>query len=121
MGAAEFGRGVALSALGKTGPSIVAFAAAGRARPRPTRRRRASRPTRCSRRDRTAERRTAARSAPSRSTRATRTGSCRYGIASWRPATAPAGVKALRRGLVLLEEPDRADQLIAQHLDPTDP
>ncbi|CAN0515290.1 unnamed protein product, partial [Phaeothamnion confervicola] len=33
----------------------------------------------------------------------------------------PGGVKALRRGLVLLEEPDRANDLIAKNLDPTDP
>ena len=31
------------------------------------------------------------------------------------------GVKALRRGLILLEEPERADQLIAQHLVRADP
>ena len=31
------------------------------------------------------------------------------------------GVKALRRGLVLLEDAARATNLIAEHLDPTDP
>jgi hypothetical protein len=30
-------------------------------------------------------------------------------------------VRMLRRGLILLEEPERAGRLIAQHLDPTDP
>ena len=44
-----------------------------------------------------------------------------FGIALIATGDKPAGVKALRRGLVLLEEPDRADQLIAEHLDPTDP
>jgi hypothetical protein len=44
-----------------------------------------------------------------------------FGIALLAGGEKAAGVRALRRGLILLEEPERADQLIAQHLDPTDP
>jgi Flp pilus assembly protein TadD len=44
-----------------------------------------------------------------------------FGIALLASGEKAAGVRALRRGLILLEEPDRAADLIAQHLDPTDP
>jgi hypothetical protein len=43
------------------------------------------------------------------------------GIALITGGDKPNGVKALRRGLVLLEEPDRADRLIRTHLNRADP
>ena len=121
MAAAEFGRGLALSGLDKTGPSIVAFTAAA-ARLDPTDPAAPGfRPTRCSSVDRTAEAVAAAqRGRHARPALRGRVPAVRHRPAG-AAATRPAGVKALRRGLVLLEEPERADQLIAQHLDPTDP
>ena len=44
-----------------------------------------------------------------------------YGISLLASGDKAGGVKMLRRGLVLLEDPDRAASLIAEHLDPTDP
>ena len=44
-----------------------------------------------------------------------------YGISLLASGDRANGVVALRRGLLLLEEPDRANRLIVQHLDPTDP
>jgi hypothetical protein len=43
------------------------------------------------------------------------------GIALLGSSERSGGVKALRRGLILLEEPERADRLIAQHLVRADP
>ena len=116
---AEFGRGLALSELDKSGPSAVAFAAAGRLDP--------TDPAAPGfqaysllQLDRTADALAAARRAVALDPRYAE-GFLPFGIALIASGEKPAGVKALRRGLVLLEEPDRADRLIAQHLDPTDP
>ena len=119
LAAAEFGRGLALSELDKSGPSAVAFAAAGRLDP--------TDPAAPGfqaysllQLDRTADALAAAQRAVTLDPRYA-DGFLPFGIALIASGQKPAGVKALRRGLVLLEEPDRADRLIAQHLDPTDP
>ncbi len=44
-----------------------------------------------------------------------------YGISLLASGDRANGVVALRRGLLLLEEPERADRLISEHLNPTDP
>ena len=44
-----------------------------------------------------------------------------YGISLLATGDKAGGVKMLRRGLVLLEDADRASSLISEHLDPTDP
>lgn len=119
MAAAEFGRGVALSELDKTGPSAVAFGAAGRLD--------TGDPAAAGFRayallglDRTNE-------AVAEAQRAVRLDP-RYadaflplGIGLLTAGDERGGVRMLRRGLILLEEPERAGRLIAQHLDPTDP
>jgi len=119
LAAAEFGRGLALSELDKSGPSAVAFAAAARLDP--------TDPAAPGfqaysllQLDRTADALAAAQRAVALDPRYA-DGFLPFGIALIASGDKPAGVKALRRGLLLLEEPDRADQLIAQHLDPTDP
>ncbi len=119
LAAAEFGRGLALSELKKTNPSIVAFGAAATLDPTD-----ASafgfRAYALLQADRDADAVTAARQAVALDSRYA-DAFLPFGIALIATGDKSAGVKALRRGLVLLEEPDRADQLIAQHLDPTDP
>ena len=119
MGAAKFGRGLALSGLGKTGPSIVAFTAAAADDP--------GDPAAQGflayallRGGRTAEAVTAAQAAVTLDPRYA-DGFLPLGIALLGTNDRAGGVKALRRGLVLLEEPQRADQLIAQHLVRADP
>lgn len=119
LAAAEFGRGVTLSELKKMAPSGAAFAAAARLDPTdpaaagfqsyalinandiPDALLAAQRAV-------TLDPRYADAFLP-------------YGISLLASGDRADGVKALRRGLVLLEEPDRATTLIAQHLDPTDP
>ncbi len=119
LAAAEFGRGLALSELKKTNPSIVAFGAAATLDPTD-----ASafgfRAYALLQADRDADAVAAARQAVALDARYA-DAFLPFGIALIATGDKAAGVKALRRGLVLLEEPDRADQLIAQHLDPTDP
>jgi Flp pilus assembly protein TadD len=119
LAAAEFGRGLALSELKKTNPSIVAFGAAATLDPTD-----ASafgfRAYALLQAGRNADALVAARQAVALDARYA-DAFLPFGIALIATGDKPAGVKALRRGLVLLEEPDRADQLIAQHLDPTDP
>lgn len=119
LAAAEFGRGLALSELKKTNPSIVAFGAAATLDPTD-----ASafgfRAYALLQADRDADAVAAARQAVALDPRYA-DGFLPFGIALIATGDKPAGVKALRRGLVLLEEPERADQLIAQHLDPADP
>jgi hypothetical protein len=119
LAAAEFGRGLALSELKKTNPSIVAFGAAATLDPTD-----ASafgfRAYALLQAGRDADAVVAARQAVALDARYA-DAFLPFGIALIATGEKPAGVKALRRGLVLLEEPDRADQLIAQHLDPTDP
>jgi len=119
LAAAEFGRGLALSERKKTNPSIVAFGAAATLDPTD-----ASafgfRAYALLQADRDADAVAAARQAVALDARYA-DAFLPFGIALLATGDKPGGVKALRRGLVLLEEPDRADQLIAQHLDPTDP
>ncbi len=119
MAAAEFGRGLALSELDRTAPSAVAFGAAGRLDP--------ADPAAAGFRayallalDRGAE-------AIAEAQRAVRLdvryadGFLPLGIGLLAAGDRAGGVRMLRRGLILLEEPERAGRLIAQHLDPTDP
>lgn len=120
LAAAEFGRGVALSELDKVVPSSVAFAAAGRLDP--------SDPAAFGFRayallqqtdraaDSVAEAQKAVRLDPRYAD-----GFLPLGIALLATGDKPNGVRFLRRGLLLLEEPDRASRLISEHLDPTDP
>lgn len=119
LAAAEFGRGLALSELNRTNPAIVAFGAAATLDPTD-----ASafgfRAYALLQADRDADALAAARQAVALDARYA-DGFVPFGIALIATGDKPAGVKALRRGLVLLEEPDRADQLIAEHLDPADP
>ena len=118
MAAAEFGRGVALSSLRKIAPSRAAYAAASRLDP--------ADPAAAGfeayallQEDRTPE-------AIAAATRAVRLdpryadGFLPLGMGLLVAGERAGGVKALRRGLVLLEDADRAARLIAQHLDPTD-
>ena len=119
LAAAEFGRGLALSELKKTNLAIVAFGAAATLDPTD-----ASafgfRAYALLQVNRDADAVAAARQAVALDARYA-DAFLPFGIALIATGEKPAGVKALRRGLLLLEEPDRADQLIAQHLDPTDP
>jgi hypothetical protein len=119
LAAAEFGRGLALSELDKTGPSAVAFAAAGRLDPTDAAAA-GFQAYALLQADRTADALAAARRAVALDPRFA-DAFLPFGIALIASGDKPGGVKALRRGLILLEEPDRADKLIAQHLNPTDP
>jgi hypothetical protein len=119
MGAAEFGRGLALAGLGRNGPSTAAFAAAAADDP--------GDPAAQGflayallRAGRTAEAVAAAQAAVKLDPRYA-DGFLPLGIALLGSDDRAGGVKALRRGLILLEEPQRADQLIAQHLVRADP
>ena len=119
MAAAEFGRGVALSSLKKTRPSATAFAAAGRldpTDPAPP----AFQAYALLNLDDDAGALAASQRAVSLDTRYA-DGFLPYGISLLAAGDRAGGVKMLRRGLVLLEDPDRAASLIAEHLDPTDP
>jgi hypothetical protein len=119
MAAAEFGRGLALSELDRTAPASAAFGAAGRLDP--------ADPAAAGFRayallalDRGTE-------AIAEAQRAVRLdlryadGFLPLGIGLLAAGERAGGVRMLRRGLILLEEPERAGRLIAQHLDPTDP
>lgn len=119
MAAAEFGRGLALEALTKQGPAGVAFAAAGRLDPTDAE---------------TAGRHSFARIALGDTAGALASAQravsldprladafLPFGISLLASGDRAGGVKALRRGLVLLDDPDRATTLIAEHLNPTDP
>jgi tetratricopeptide (TPR) repeat protein len=119
LSAAELGRGIALSKLGRDRPSLVAFSAAARLDP--------ADPA-------AAGFRAYALLQEKRVPEAVAAGQTavaldpRYadaflplGIALITGGDKPNGVKALRRGLVLLEEPDRADRLIRTHLNRADP
>ena len=119
LAAAEFGRGLALSELDKTRPSAVAFAAAGRLDPTDAAAA-GFQAYALLQADDTADALAAARRAVTLDPRFA-DAFLPFGIALIASGDKPGGVKALRRGLVLLEEPDRADELIAQHLNPTDP
>jgi tetratricopeptide (TPR) repeat protein len=119
LAAAEFGRGLALSERKKTNAAIVAFGAAATLDPTD-----ASafgfRSYALLQADRDADAVAAARQAVALDARYA-DAFLPFGIALLATGEKASGVKALRRGLILLEEPDRADRLIAQHLDPTDP
>jgi tetratricopeptide (TPR) repeat protein len=119
MGAAEFGRGLALAGLGQDGPSATAFAAAAADDP--------GDPAAegffayaMLRAGRTPEAVAAAQRAVTLDPRYP-DAFLPLGIGLLGSNDRAGGVKALRRGLVLLEEPDRADRLIAQHLVRADP
>ncbi len=118
-GMVAFGRGVALSALDKTVPAAAAFARAGRLDPTD-----AAAPAyegyALLTADRTAEALAASQRAVSLDPRYA-DAFLPYGISLLAGGDKANGVVALRRGLLLLEEPDRANRLIVQHLDPTDP
>lgn len=119
MAAAEFGRGLALSELDRTAPSALAFRSAGRLDP--------ADPAAAGFRayallalDRGTEALAEAQRAVRLDVRYA-DGFLPLGIGLLAAGDKPGGVRMLRRGLILLEEPDRAGRLIAQHLDPTDP
>ena len=119
IGAIAFGRGVALSAMGKTAASEVAFATAGRLDP--------TDPAAAAfqsyallQGDRTVNALAAAQRAVTLDPRFADS-FLPYGISLLASGDRANGIVALRRGLLLLEEPDRANRLIVQHLDPTDP
>jgi hypothetical protein len=115
----EFGRGVALSEMSRTAPSAAAFAASARLD--------ATDPAAAGFRayallqaDRTAEALAEARRAVGLDPRYA-DAFLPLGIGLLASGDRPNGVRMLRRGLILLEEPDRAKRLITQHLEPTDP
>lgn len=119
MAAAAFGRGVALSALKKTAPSGVAFARAARLDP--------TDPAAAGfqsyallNADQIPAALAAAQRAVSLDPRYA-DAFLPFGISLIASGDKAGGVKALRRGLVLLEDADRAAELITEHLDPTDP
>jgi tetratricopeptide (TPR) repeat protein len=119
LAAAELGRGIALSRLDKDGPSLAAFAAAARLDP--------GDPAAAGfmaygylQGDRVTEAVTAGQTAVKLDPRYA-DGFLPLGIALLASGDRAGGVKALRRGLVLLEEPDRAARLIRVHLQRADP
>ena len=119
MAAAEFGRGVALSSLKKTGPAASAFAAAGRLDPTDPAAP-AYQAYALLNMDDNAGALAASRRAVSLDPRYA-DGFLPYGISLLATGDKAGGVRMLRRGLVLLEDAGRAATLIAQHLNPADP
>jgi tetratricopeptide (TPR) repeat protein len=116
---AEFNRGVAQSSLNKTAPSVRSFTAAARLDP--------ADPAASGflayallREDKTADAVAAGQKAVGLDNRYA-DAFLPLGIALIADGDKVNGVKALRRGLILLEEPDRADRLIRQHLEKADP
>lgn len=118
-GTVAFGRGVALSALGKTPASEVAFATAARLDPTDSAAA-AFQAYALLQGDRTPEALAAAQRAVTLDPRYA-DAFLPYGISLLASGDRANGIVALRRGLLLLEEPDRANRLIVQHLEPTDP
>jgi Flp pilus assembly protein TadD len=119
LGAAELGRGIALSELDQTRPSLAAFSAAARLDPADP----AAAGFRASalvQENRVAEAVAAGQTAVGLDPRYA-DAFLPLGIALLASGDKPNGVKALRRGLVLLEEPDRAESLIRLHLQRADP
>jgi tetratricopeptide (TPR) repeat protein len=119
LAAAELGRGIALSKLGQDRPSLVAFTAAARLDP--------ADPAAAGFRayallqeDRVPEAVAAGQTAVTLDPRYA-DAFLPLGIALLAAGDKANGVKALRRGLVLLEEPERADRLIRAHLQRADP
>jgi tetratricopeptide (TPR) repeat protein len=110
LAAAELGRGIALSKLGQDRPSLVAFTAAARLDPADA----AAAGFRAYgllQEDRVPEAVAAGQTAVGLDPRYA-DAFLPLGIALLAAGDKTNGVKALRRGLVLLEEPDRADRLI---------
>ena len=119
LAAAELGRGIALSKLGQDRPSLTAFAAAARLDP--------ADPAAAGfqayaylQEDRVPEAVAAGQAAVALDQRYA-DAFLPLGIALLASGDKANGVKALRRGLVLLEEPDRADRLMRAHLERADP
>ncbi len=119
LAAAELGRGIALSRLDNGGPSLAAFSAAARLDP--------ADPAAAGfmaygylQADRVPDAIAAGQTAVKLDPRYA-DGFLPLGIALLAGGDRVAGVKALRRGLVLLEEPDRASRLIRAHLHRADP
>lgn len=119
MAAAEFGRGVTLSELGRGPQSGAAFRAAATLDP--------SDPAAAGFRAYALLQADRADAAIAEAQRAVRL-DARYadaflplGIGLLNTGDRPNGVRMLRRGLILLEDTERADRLIAKHLNPTDP
>lgn len=119
LAAAELGRGIALSKLGQDRPSLAAFTAAARLDP--------ADPAAAGFRayallqeDRVPEAVAAGQTAVTLDPRYA-DAFLPLGIALLAAGDKANGVKALRRGLVLLEEPERADRLIRAHLQRADP
>lgn len=119
IAAAEIGRGLALSSLGKTAASASAFTLAAKLDP--------TDPVAAGLRsyallklDRTPAAVAAGRTAVSLDPRYA-DAFLPLGIALLAENQKAAGVKMLRRGLILLDDAARADRIIARRLDPTDP
>jgi superkiller protein 3 len=119
LAAAELGRGVALSKLGQDRPSLVAFTAAARLDPADAAAA-GFRAYALIQEDRVPEAVAAGQTAVGLDPRYA-DAFLPLGIALLAAGDKTNGVKALRRGLVLLEEPDRADRLIRAHLQRADP
>jgi PDZ domain len=119
LAAAELGRGVALSKLGRDRPSLVAFTAAARLDPADAAAA-GFRAYALLQEDRVPEAVAAGQTAVGLDPRYA-DAFLPLGIALLAAGDKTNGVKALRRGLVLLEEPDRADRLIRAHLQRADP
>jgi len=117
--AAELGRGIALSERDKTRPSITAFAAASRLDPGDPAAA-GFRAYALLRADRVAEAVAAAQTAVGLDPRYA-DAFLPLGIGLLAQGDKPNGVKALRRGLVLLEDAERADRMIRAHLVRADP
>ena len=112
--AAELGRGIALSKLGKDRPSLVAFSAAARLDPADPSAQ-GFRSYALMQENRVAEAVAAGQAAVALDARYA-DGFLPLGMALIASGDKANGVKALRRGLILLEEPDRADMLIRTQL-----
>jgi len=117
--AAELGRGIALSKLGKDPPSLVAFSAAARLDPADPSAQ-GFRSYALMQENRVAEAVAAGQAAVALDARYA-DGFLPLGMALIASGDKANGVKALRRGLILLEEPDRADMLIRTQLQRADP
>jgi tetratricopeptide (TPR) repeat protein len=117
--AAELGRGIALSERGQTAPSIAAFAAASRLDPGDPAAA-GFRAYALLRADRVPEAVAVAQTAVGLDPRYA-DAFLPLGIALLAAGDKANGVKALRRGLVLLEDAERADRMIRAHLVRADP
>ena len=119
MAAAEFGRGVTLAALDKTALSGAAFAAAARLDPTDPAAAGFESYALINADDIPAALAAAQRAVALDPRYAD--AFLPFGISLLATGDKAGGVKALRRGLVLLDDAARATNLIAEHLDPTDP